>query len=411
MDRALRWLSYHQRNRLAKLKEGDVRSADVYVALALSNVNANAGGNDSTQRRTLEILFEKREFLSMYGKIILGLTIQKQNGLSADWESNLTILVRGISQYLEEDTENNTAYLRLSPNRSWWFWYEDEVETQASFLKLLSLVQPENPTNLRLARYLLNNRQHANYWKSTRDTSVAIDALITYTETSEAESAKGNVSVTFNGEKVSSRYFTGTEFLEKPEKVILSHGDLASGKHIVSVEKDSGFSLFYGGNLNYFSLEDAISSAGVEIKVHRYLYRKCNAAGLSESKAHSCRSLIRSGEIIQSGEEIEVELIVESKNHYEYILVEDMKASGFEALDSESGYVGGALGAYVEYRDNRVSFFIEKLYPGKHKLMYKLKAEIPGLFSALPAKVEAIYSPQLRANSDEMRLEVIDNLR
>jgi hypothetical protein len=49
-----------------------------------------------------------------------------------------------------------------------------------------------------------------------------------------------------------------------------------------------------------------------------------------------------------------------------------------------------------------------QLPQGKHSLTYKLRAEIPGKFSALPATADAMYAPELRANSDEMKLEITE---
>jgi len=37
-----------------------------------------------------------------------------------------------------------------------------------------------------------------------------------------------------------------------------------------------------------------------------------------------------------------------------------------------------------------------------------MRAEIPGTFSALPTKGSAMYAPELRANSDEEKLRVVD---
>ena len=38
-----------------------------------------------------------------------------------------------------------------------------------------------------------------------------------------------------------------------------------------------------------------------------------------------------------------------------------------------------------------------------------VRAEVPGRFSALPAKAYAMYAPELRANSDEIKLNILDN--
>ncbi|KAJ3046708.1 hypothetical protein HK102_013105, partial [Quaeritorhiza haematococci] len=84
----------------------------------------------------------------------------------------------------------------------------------------------------------------------------------------------------------------------------------------------------------------------------------------------------------------------------------DFKAAGFEPVEVRSGYNGNDMGAYVEYRDERVAFLVPRLSRGKHSVAYRLRAEIPGKFHALPARGEAMYAPELKGNSDEVRLEV-----
>jgi len=100
--------------------------------------------------------------------------------------------------------------------------------------------------------------------------------------------------------------------------------------------------------------------------------------------------------------------VIESKNDYEYILLEDMKPAGFEPVEVRSGYGSNGLGAYVEFRDNRVALFLRRLARGKQSLSYRMRAETPGRFSALPARISAMYAPELRGNSDEIKLRVED---
>ena len=101
-----------------------------------------------------------------------------------------------------------------------------------------------------------------------------------------------------------------------------------------------------------------------------------------------------------------MELEIDSKNDYEYLLFEDPKAAGFEALLVRSGYNGNDLGAYMELRDDRVSFFVRQLARGKHSVSYRVRAEIPGSFSALPTRGYAMYAPELKGNSDEIKLGI-----
>ena len=77
-------------------------------------------------------------------------------------------------------------------------------------------------------------------------------------------------------------------------------------------------------------------------------------------------------------------------------------------MDLRSGYTGNAIGAYVEFRDERVAMFVRWLARGRHSAAYRMRAEIPGKVSALPTKAWAMYAPELRGNSDEIRLRVED---
>ncbi len=87
---------------------------------------------------------------------------------------------------------------------------------------------------------------------------------------------------------------------------------------------------------------------------------------------------------LKSGDLVEIELEIDSKNDYEYLVFEDMKPAGFEPVDLRSGYTGNDLGAYVEFRDNRVVFFARTLARGKHSVSYRMRAETPGKFMPCP---------------------------
>jgi uncharacterized protein YfaS (alpha-2-macroglobulin family) len=62
----------------------------------------------------------------------------------------------------------------------------------------------------------------------------------------------------------------------------------------------------------------------------------------------------------------------------------------------------------MELRDEKTAFFASTIGRGKHLLRYRLRAEIPGEFHALPAIVQAMYVPELRGNSNEQLIGVTD---
>ena len=89
-------------------------------------------------------------------------------------------------------------------------------------------------------------------------------------------------------------------------------------------------------------------------------------------------------------------------------MFEDRKAAGLEPVELRSGYTANGLRAYTEYRDDRVSFFVRQLARGRHSVSYRLRAEVPGTFSALPAVAAGMYAPELVGNSEEHKLKVRD---
>ena len=121
------------------------------------------------------------------------------------------------------------------------------------------------------------------------------------------------------------------------------------------------------------------------------------------------RKELAMGEQVKSGDQVEVEMTVKAPNDYEYVIFENFKSAGCEPVDLVSGSkYGNGLCSNMELRDTKVVFFATWLRQGEHTLKYKLRAEIPGTFHALPTKAYAMYAPEVRAISDEMRLGIKD---
>jgi uncharacterized protein YfaS (alpha-2-macroglobulin family) len=333
------------------------------------------------------------------------------------------------------DNENQTTYIDL-PNRGsiWWYWYGDTIEANAYYLKLLTKVNPQDSKAAGLVKYLLNNRKNATYWNNTRDTAVCIEAMAEYLKASGEATPNMQVEVWIDGDRKQSVEITPEVLFGFNNKFIVLGADLKDGEHVVELRKQPLESVISGGTvpaskpgplyfnayLTNFTLEDPIKAAGLEIKVGRKFYKlnqrkdaKDVVQGSSgqavDQKAlkYDREELVNLAEVT-SGDLIEVELEINSKNDYEYVIFEDLKAAGVEAVDLTSGYTAGGLGAYVEFRDERVAFFLRTLSRGKHSVSYRVRAEIPGQFSALPTRASAMYAPELKANADEHKLRIAD---
>jgi uncharacterized protein YfaS (alpha-2-macroglobulin family) len=326
---------------------------------------------------------------------------------------------RNIEQFLVTDDENQTAFLKLPENNWWWCWYGSEYEAQAYYLKLLVAVEPEGETASRLVKYLINNRKHATYWNSTRDTAVVIEAFADYIRAVGEDKPDMTVLVLLDGKEAKKVRITAEDLFTYDNKLVLEGKAVTTGEHTVEVRREGKGRVYFNAYLTNFTLEDPITAAGLEIKVRRDFYRlvreekkiKAETAGgrVTEQRVEKYRrEPIKNLQMLKSGDLVEVELVIDSKNDYEYIVFEDAKAAGMEPVEVRSGYTGNEMGAYVEFRDERVVLFVRALARGKHSVSYRMRAEIPGRFSALPTKAGAMYAPELKANSNEFKIQIED---
>jgi alpha-2-macroglobulin len=358
-----------------------------------------------------DLLYEKRNNLSRYNLCLLGLACH-----AVGEKEQRNMCLRNVRQFLKQDDENQTAWLEL-PQGDWWYWWDDAIETQAAFLRLLVTTEQKCETAARLAKYLLNNRRNGTYWNSTKDTAAVIEALAEFVKSSGESEPKQTVELLVDGKSQTKVEITKENLFTFNGSFVLEADALTTGEHTIELRKLGESPLYANAYLTVFSQEDMIPAAGLEVKARRKFYKLIEekpdqqVAG-SRGQVVTQRGLkYRREEIatdapIKSGDLIEVELSIESKNDYEYVLIEDMKPAGFEPVELQSGWSYEGLASYKEFRDEKVAFFAERLPRGTHNLSYRVKAEIPGRFSALPTKVEAMYAPELKGNSDEWKARV-----
>ena len=269
-------------------------------------------------------------------------------------------------------------------------------------------------------KYLLNNRKHATYWNSTRDTALCVEAFADYLRGSGEDKPDMTVEIFVDGDKVKSERITADNLFTFDNKLVLEAGAVTTGKHKVEIRRKGTGPVYFNAYLTNFTLEDFITKAGLEIKVQRKYYKlrkvdkTVKVAGargqaLDQKVEKYERELMGNLDLLKSGDLVEIEMEIESKNDYEYIIFEDMKAAGFEPMDVRSGYSDNkGMPAYREFRDEKVCFFVRALARGKHSMAYRMRAEIPGKFSALPTRAFAMYAPELKANSDEIKIRIED---
>lgn len=413
IENGLGWLRRHEQEQIERLeKPEDHKTYKRYADNLDASVHMTLVEADIRNESMTRYLYRDRTELSVYGKCLLGMTLHR-----LERTEELTMVLRNIEQVLVVDPENQTAWLELGNDGYWWSWYGSEFEAHAYYLKLLAATDPKAEKTAGLVKYLLNNRKHATYWNSTRDTALCVEAMADYLRASGEGKPDMTVALLIDGERKKEVRITPDALFDFDNRLVLEGAELTDGDHTLTVQRTGKGPVYFNAYLANFTLEDPIKAAGLEIRIQRQVYRlirddRDTAVAGSHGQAVSQRTeryrreRLASGATVASGDLIEVELEIESKNDYEYIIVEDMKAAGFEVVDQRSGYLPNDMDAYVELRDERVAFFVRRLARGRHSVAYRLRAEIPGQYSALPAKAAAMYAPELENNSDEIKLGV-----
>lgn len=207
IERGVQWLLQYENRQKEMIQNGRPKDkidpwkshADNLDALVYM-VLADAGHENEDMR---EFLYEDRNHLSVYGKAVYGLALHQQGH-----HEKRDMLMKNIEQYLVQDDENQTAWLNLGNDGYWWYWYGSEIEAHAYYLKLLAAVDPKGETAPRLVKYLLNNRKHATYWNSTRDTAVCIEALADYLTASGEDQPDMRVEIYYDGKRMQTATIT-----------------------------------------------------------------------------------------------------------------------------------------------------------------------------------------------------------
>ncbi len=361
-------------------------------------------------------LWVMRDDLNPYTRALYALAEWNFGDVNSRKQAN--ILARNLANGIQEDKENGTAHWGKSGVH--YRWSEGGVEATAFVIKALATINPESEYLEPAVKWMALNRRGSR-WKNTRDTAIAILGLSEYLKTVNELNPDYDYEIYLNGKSIRKGHVDADNVFAFDRNVFLANDALKDGKNQVKVVFKGKGALYLSGYLKYFTLEEDITSAGNGVFVERKYFKEARKETLLKGYVQEWTEL-KNGDQLQSGDRVKVEVILEAKNHYEYLVSEDYKPAGLEAVELKSGTTYAKVldedgfesnkttWVYQEFRDQKVAFFITKLPQGKHKLTYELRAEVPGTFHAMPNQTHAMYVPEIRANSDEMRVEVLENV-
>ena len=390
-----------------------------YVAYVLSmkqrKVSFKPGEGDTRSGDLIERLYEGRDKLNLYGKALLTMALANLKDMD-----RAKIALQNIMQCKEEALETQVAWFR-TPDQGWWHWWNSDIETNATILRAIMHVEPKSDVAPRIVKWLLNNRRNGYYWNSTRDTTLCVAAMSEFAIASGETDPDFTLTLDFDGGAVTKTVKINKEnFFTYDNRFYLEGVTLGGGKHTLKITKKGPGALYFNTWLKYFTREEHITAAGHELKLERSYFKlqqipyEVEVEGsegqkLKEKRLRYERIPVKYGDTLQSGDTLQVELKVTSDNDYTYLCFEDMKPAGCEPTEVKSGGKGQeGFYSYMELRDEKTVFFVNSIGRGEHLLRYRLRAEIPGVFHALPTVLYGMYAPTLRANSEEHVIKIVD---
>lgn len=317
-------------------------------------------------------------------------------------------------------------------------WSNGGVEATAMALRALLAVDPDNALIEPVVRWLIQNRRGA-HWTNTRDTAMTLLALNDYLKVSGELESELQYELYVGNTLVATERVTPENIFKAPSRFVIPNDLVKDSTPIRIVKTDGDAPVYYAAEASWFSLEEPVPASGNQLFVRRDYFRLRETPTLLKGTVLE-RVPVEEGEALASGDRVEVVLTLESRNHYEYLLIEDLKPAGLEAVELQSGeraslrqlsqpsvdqlkkegrpslivdrtwrFTGRQQRIHQEWRDRKVALFVDRLSEGVWEMRYTLRAEVPGEFHALPAIGHAMYIPEIRGNSEERHFGIIDS--
>lgn len=405
----------------------------------------NATEATEFQAKAFNNLYTNRDRLNAYTRALLALAAHNfgkaeqariliqnlENGVKLDSKPDTSIVQRGA----QASDPSVMATAHWGEDGIYWRWSDGGVEATSFALRALLAIDPQNKLIEPVTNWLIKNRRGAQ-WSNTRDTAIVVLTLNDYLRKSGELSPLLGYELLVNGRSIATRQVTAEDSLSAPSRFAIPRDAIRDGANEILIRRTSGTGpIYFSAEAKFFSLEEPLTAAGNEIFVRRQYFKLVNHPTLLKGIV-SERVPLNDGETVQSGERVEAVITIESKNNYEYLLFEDLKPGGLEAVQLRSGenlfvkeIKAGALGSkkselmnytstsdftgrtrwvYQELRDRKVALFIDKLPEGVWQVSYEMRAEAPGAFHALPVLGHAMYVPEIRTNGSEVRIRVVD---
>ncbi|HEY3450137.1 MAG TPA: MG2 domain-containing protein [Myxococcales bacterium] len=336
--------------------------------------------------------FENRKNVSNRGRALIALALLAQN------DKRARIAVENLDDIVKVAAARGDASVGEA-NSAW----ETSAAIEATAYALMAYFRysPADPMVKKLTDFLVL-RRNGNKWRSTRDSAFALYALSDIALKEDATMSTGTITVLVNGVEAARLNYKGGG-ADLPGALVIGDDKFKVGENTIEVRRDGQGTGYWAAIWDVYNQDENVKGVGGDVKITRK-YTILGRPGAEKAQAD-----MEYGMALDSGERVRVDVDVTANKAVEFVMIEDLKPAGMEAVQQKSGpEVCNYACAHAELRTDRVAMFLTELRVGTVHLSYELRAEVPGKFHGLPARFEAMYAPEIKATSDEIRLEIRD---
>lgn len=472
---------------LVEEEENPDMQAWMLHALAVYKASSKQAALSGFQSKAFDNLWTNRDKLNAYTRALLALSahhfgktdqaktlIQNlENGVKRDDRPDTSVLISGAAPTTPDTEHSVLGTAHWGEDGIYWRWSDGGVEATAFALRALLAIDPQNKLIEPVTNWLIKNRRGAQ-WNSTRDTAIVVLAMNDYLRASGELKPELEYELLVNGSSIAKKKISGADVFNAPSRFAIDAKLIKDANEIRIRRKSGDGAIYFAAEAKFFSLEEPIAPAANEIFVKREYYKLAGRPTLLKGYVYD-KVPLKDGETVKSGERVETLITIEAKNNYEYLMFEDLKPAGLEAVEVRSGeslyarelksgavqhkfastnnaaessnvkvghaakarvmdksnllgrrpvirpvpvphsddtdYTDRSRWVYQELRDRKVALFIDKLPEGVWEIRYDLRAEVPGKFHALPVVGQAMYVPEIRCNGEEVRINVAESDR
>ena len=329
--------------------------------------------------------------------------------------------LRSLWRALERDALEDRSHIDWEPNRTdeGWYWVSWlPVETQATALLTLlearplatelfgSLQRYEQLVGKTVTGLALGYRNGC--WYSSRDTALAVEALLEYSVRYERNAYReSEYEVWLNGQRVRTitTRASGNRYAMPPLR--LTGLPWRAGENTLVLRPVRGAPLV-GVTFEQprkLAFQDADAPAGpLQLRVYR-VERPAEMTAAGE-RLHA----LRSGDTVRTGELLRIDVVAhmpQKVSRLNYTVLETPFPAGCAPFDTEAFlYTWWWNYTYEEIRDDRaVAFRSEWRRGSDYRYTLLVRAEAPGEYTILPAHLWGMYAPY-QAHSNPFRIRV-----